>query len=113
MDLALEAGHTALLTHGGLRVHMEVGHGWRKKRKCVWGRRTAEVQRGWERAWGASGLCPGALELTRLRAQGVFPQAELAGAGQQLAWGTSALTLPPTCGKHLPLRDGIGWAGTL
>lgn len=28
MDLALEAGHTALLTHDGLGVHMEVGHSW-------------------------------------------------------------------------------------
>lgn len=28
MDLALEAGHTTLLTHDGLGVHVEVGHSW-------------------------------------------------------------------------------------
>lgn len=28
VDLALEAGHTTLLTHDRLGVHVEVGHGW-------------------------------------------------------------------------------------
>ena len=37
VDLALEAGHTALLAHGGLGMHVEVCHGWRKKRRCAWG----------------------------------------------------------------------------
>lgn len=35
MDLALETGHTTLLAHGSLGMHMEVRHGWRKKGECT------------------------------------------------------------------------------
>lgn len=42
--MALEAGHTALLSHGGLRMHVEVGHGWGNTGMCVWKRHMAKVR---------------------------------------------------------------------
>lgn len=97
MDLALEAGHAPLLTHSGLGMHVEVRHGWWKKGRCVWGRNTAEVQRGG--GGGVTDQCPRTPALTPPRGRG-FP-----GSGRHRAsqiGDTSALTLPPAMGNISP-----------
>lgn len=48
MDLALEAGHTTLLTHDSLGVHVEVGHSWGDRKgevDTLWRCRLRELRR--------------------------------------------------------------------